>query len=125
MHGCVFCAIVAGQAPATILYEWDDALAIRPRGGVNGGRALVIPGVHVADAVEHLEVTVCTVRRAAQYAAEIGDDLNLITSVGPHATQTVFHLHWHIFPRAKADDLMLPWTPQQAARAAEPSGSTS
>ncbi|MFJ5288604.1 HIT family protein [Streptomyces sp. NPDC088348] len=116
---CVFCAIAAGQGPATILREWDDALAIKPRGGVNDGHTLVIPRTHVADAIEDPDVTADAVRRAAQYAAEVGAaELNLITSVGPTATQTVFHLHWHIVPRAKADGLPLPWTPQQAARKA-------
>ncbi|MFD5730347.1 HIT family protein [Streptomyces sp. NPDC058368] len=111
-HDCAFCAIIAGQAPATILDEWDDALAVKPRGGVNAGHTLVISRIHVEDAIENPEVTADTVRRASQYAAQIGADLNLITSVGPDATQTVLHLHWHILPRAKADGLLLPWTPQ-------------
>ncbi|GGX40535.1 HIT family protein [Streptomyces noursei] len=119
MKPCVFCDIAAGKAPATIIREWPDALAFRPRsGGVNDGHTLVIPRTHVADAIEDPDVTADAVRRAAQYAAEAGADLNLITSVGPHATQTVFHLHWHIVPRAKADGLPLPWTPQQADRRA-------
>ncbi|MFG2570875.1 HIT family protein [Streptomyces sp. NPDC048567] len=122
---CVFCAIISGQAPSTILREWDDALAIKPLGGVNDGHALVLPRTHVANAIEDPDVTADTVRRAAQYAAEIGADLNLITSVGPDATQTVFHLHWHIVPRAKADGLPLPWTPQHAAHTAAQNGATS
>ncbi|MEE1735437.1 HIT domain-containing protein [Streptomyces sp. BE147] len=114
---CVFCAIVSERAPATILREWDDALAIKPRGGVNDGHTLVIPRTHVADAIEDPEITADTVRRAAQYAAETGADLNLITNVGPDATQTVFHLHWHIVPRAKKDGLLLPWTKPTACTA--------
>ncbi|MEU5163387.1 HIT domain-containing protein [Streptomyces sp. NPDC020875] len=122
---CVFCAIAAGTSPAAVVREWDDALAIRPRsGGVNDGHTLVIPRIHVANAVENPDVTAYTVRRAAQYAAEIGADLNLITSVGPDATQTVSHLHWHVIPRAKDDGLPLPWTPQHAARAAAQNGET-
>ncbi|MFJ7242661.1 HIT family protein [Streptomyces olivaceus] len=112
---CVFCAIISGQAPATILREWHDALAFKPRGGVNAGHTLVIPRTHVADAIEDPDVTADAVRRAAQYAAEAGADLNLITSVGPDATQTVFHLHWHIVPRTKTDGLPLPWAPQHTA----------
>ncbi|KUH36133.1 HIT domain-containing protein [Streptomyces kanasensis] len=92
---------------------------MRPRsGGVNDGHVLVIPRVHVADAIEDPDVTAAAVRRAAQYAAEAGGDLNLITSVGADATQTVFHLHWHVVPRTAGDGLPLPWTPQHTARAA-------
>lgn len=37
--GCPFCLIVGGQAPATVLREWPETLAIRPRhGGVTAGR---------------------------------------------------------------------------------------
>ncbi|GAA3918290.1 hypothetical protein GCM10022244_29400 [Streptomyces gulbargensis] len=98
--------------------EWPDALEIGPRsGGVNAGHVLVIPRVHVADAIEDPDVTAAAVRRAAQYAAEIGTDLNLITNVGPDATQTVPHLHWHVVPRTAGDGLPLPWTPQHTARA--------
>lgn len=117
-EACVFCDIAAGQAPATVLREWPDALAIKPRGGVNDGHTLVIPRAHVANAIEDPAVTGATMTRAAELAAEVGADLNLITSVGPHATQTVYHLHIHIVPRTKGDGLPLPWTPQQAARTA-------
>ncbi|MEU1327236.1 HIT family protein [Streptomyces microflavus] len=114
---CIFCSIVAGDAPATILREWDDTIAIKPRGGVNDGHTLVIPRTHVADAVEDPGVSAATMRRACQYARELGN-LNVITSVGPDATQTVYHLHLHIVPRTAGDGLPLPWTPQQEALAA-------
>lgn len=115
---CIFCSIVAGDAPATILRKWDDAVAIKPRGGVNDGHTLVIPRKHVANAVENPTVTGATTARAAELAAEVGADLNLITSVGAAATQTVYHLHIHIVPRVHGDGLPLPWTPQQEALAA-------
>ena len=110
----MFCDIIAGRAPAVVLREWDDALAIKPRGGVNDGHTLVIPRVHVKDAVEAPDVSADTMRRACQYARELGN-LNVITSVGPDATQTVYHLHIHIVPRVAEDGLPLPWTPQQEA----------
>ena len=40
---------------------------------------------------------------------------NLITSIGPAATQTVPHLHLHLVPRRPGDGLPLPWTPQHSA----------
>ncbi|WP_228981241.1 HIT family protein [Streptomyces sp. DH12] len=111
---CVFCAIVADQAPAAVVREWDDALAIRPRGGVNPGHVLVLPRVHVADAGTDPDVTAAVARRAAELMAE-HQDANLITSRGAAATQTVFHLHVHVVPRQPGDGLPLPWTPQQTA----------
>lgn len=48
---CIFCQIIAGEAPATVVREWDDALAIVPRGPVTPGHTLVIPKQHVAAAL--------------------------------------------------------------------------
>ncbi|MEV8439199.1 HIT domain-containing protein [Actinosynnema sp. NPDC051121] len=113
---CVFCAIVAGTAPAVVVREWPDALAIRPRsGGVNAGHVLVLPYTHVADAGTDREVTVAVMRRAGELMAE-HDAANIITSKGAAATQTVFHLHVHVVPRTEGDNLHLPWTPQQINR---------
>jgi histidine triad (HIT) family protein len=108
MTPCVFCEIVAGQAPATVVQEWDDALAIVPLGPVVDGHTLVIPKQHVADYGENPNVSAATMRRAAELAA--GEEpMNVITSRGREATQSVFHLHLHLVPRAENDGLALPW----------------
>jgi histidine triad (HIT) family protein len=113
---CVFCAIAAGAAPATVVREWADVVAIRPRGGgVNDGHVLVIPRTHVADAGVDPAVSARTMACAAELMAE-HPAANIITSRGAAATQTVFHLHIHVVPRRDGDNLPLPWTPQQAAR---------
>ena len=112
MKDCVFCAIVAGEAPATIVRNWGDVIAIKPRGGVNEGHTLVIPRAHVADGGVDPLVTGQTMACAAELMAE-HKDANIITSKGKDATQTVFHLHVHVVPRQAGDELPLPWTPQQ------------
>lgn len=110
--GCTFCAIVAGELPATVVREWDDAVAILPRrGGCTDGHVLVIPRVHVADAGVDPAVTAQTMVCAAELMAE-HPAANLITSRGTEATQTVFHLHVHVVPRVEGDGLALPWTGQ-------------
>ncbi|MFJ8811311.1 HIT family protein [Streptomyces sp. NPDC102490] len=108
---CTFCAIVAGELPATIVREWDDTVAILPRGGCTEGHVLVIPRTHVADAGADPEVTARTMARAAELMAE-HEDANIITSKGSVATQTQFHLHVHVVPRVEGDGLALPWTGQ-------------
>jgi histidine triad (HIT) family protein len=107
---CVFCAIVAGRAPATIVHRWPDALAIVPLKPVTPGHALIIPSAHVPDAAADPIVTAATAGRWAEYAARHGGQMNLLSSVGPVATQTVFHLHLHFVPRRDGDGLVLPWT---------------
>jgi histidine triad (HIT) family protein len=109
--GCVFCAIAAGEAPATVVRSWEHTIAIKPRGGVHPGHVLIIPRTHVADVGEAPAVSAQTMACAAELAAEL-PAANVITSKGADATQTVFHLHIHVVPRAADDGLTLPWTPQ-------------
>ncbi|MFF7190542.1 HIT family protein [Streptomyces sp. NPDC008222] len=106
---CPFCEIVTGRAPATIIREWPNALAIVPLNPVVEGHTLVIPKLHVADFVEAPVTAGETMRRASDLAAELGGPMNLITSKGREATQSVFHLHLHLVPRAEDDGLALPW----------------
>jgi len=110
---CVFCEIIAGRSPAQFVYTWPDAVAFVPLNPVVPGHTLVVPRVHVDDAVADPIVTAVTFARAAWYAPRFCGSCNLITSAGAAATQTVFHLHVHIVPREHGDGLPLPWTPQQ------------
>jgi histidine triad (HIT) family protein len=124
---CVFCEIVEARSPATIIERWADAMAIVPLHPVVDGHLIVIPYAHVRDALEVPSVTGIVAMRAAELARMVsgfvamrgepwpddGPDWNLITSAGPLATQTVYHLHWHLVPRREGDGLHLPWTGQQ------------
>ncbi|MDQ0696930.1 HIT family protein [Streptomyces sp. W4I9-2] len=109
---CVFCRIVAGLAPAHVVREWDDVIAIRPLDPVAPGHVLVIPHTHVADVGERPLVSARTMACAAELTAVL-PAANVITSKGSTATQTVAHLHLHVVPRTAGDHLPLPWTPQK------------
>lgn len=105
---CVFCDIVAGGAPANVVEQWPDAIAIVPLNPVTPGHVLIVPKAHVPDALSSPLVAGFTMARAAEYA---NGPCNIITSVGEVATQSVFHLHIHVVPRRPGDGLALPWTP--------------
>lgn len=112
---CVLC----DYQPTTetpILYDWPDTFVIRPLAPVVPGHVLVIPKAHVYTAADEPMVTATTFGRAAMWPQFHGRDeaFNLITSVGPEATQTVFHLHVHYVPRHAGDGLALPWTREAA-----------
>ncbi|WP_394436211.1 HIT family protein [Streptomyces sp. SGAir0957] len=109
---CPFCEIVAGRAPAALVvhrHYWPDAMAIIPLNPVVEGHALVIPKTHVRDFAADPEVSAATMRRAAELMQWSTRPMNLITSRGREATQSVFHLHLHLIPRAENDGLALPW----------------
>jgi histidine triad (HIT) family protein len=105
---CPFCEIVAGRAPAKIVEEWPEAIAITPLNPVVEGHVLVIPRAHVPDFVAHPDISAATMLCAAELVTGMGS-YNLITSKGRAATQSVFHLHLHLVPRAEGDGLALPW----------------
>lgn len=114
MSDCVFCQIVAGDAPAEIVRRGLHSLVIRPLNPVVEGHVICLPYEHVEDAASDPRITMLTMGELAQYAEiqrSTGNtqEFNLITSAGRSATQSVFHLHIHYVPRAHRDGLALPW----------------
>jgi diadenosine tetraphosphate (Ap4A) HIT family hydrolase len=114
---CVFCQIAGPDPRGQVEWRGHDSVVITPLSPVVPGHRLVIPRIHVRDAFENPNVFARTMRDAARY---VYDDIetfpeacNIITSVGEAATQTVFHLHVHLVPRAYGDGLHLPWTGQK------------
>ena len=94
MRGCPFCDIVSGRAPAEVIWgAWDDALAFRPLNPVVPGHTLVVPRVHVPDALHDPEV-LASIAPAIGAAARIlrdrlhADGFNLLSNVGEVAGQS-------------------------------------
>lgn len=105
---CVFCDRIRNG-------EYDQAsefaVSFSPRNPVTPGHLLVVPRRHVPDAAAAPDNAADAFHLAAKIAGGLGD-CNLITSIGPAATQTVFHMHVHVVPRRAGDGLALPWTGQ-------------
>jgi histidine triad (HIT) family protein len=114
---CVFCRIVAGELPATVVAEDARTIAMMDIQPANPGHVLVIPRAHARDLLaigaEDLAACVAMAREIAGRAVvRLGaDGVNLLNSCGADAWQTVFHFHLHVIPRYKGDPLRLPWTP--------------
>ncbi|HEX4035767.1 MAG TPA: HIT family protein [Solirubrobacteraceae bacterium] len=117
MTDCLFCKIVDGELPATIVAESDRALAFADINPATRGHTLVIPRAHAADVQDidgaDLAATVELAQTVARAARErLGaDGVNLLNSSGAAAWQTVFHFHIHVVPRYQGDPLRLPWVP--------------
>ena len=114
---CIFCQIVAGEGPATIVDSDERTVAFMDINPATRGHALVVPRAHYADLAEipedELATCVQAARRLAERAVErLGaDGVNLLNAQGRAAWQTVFHFHFHVIPRYEGDPLRLPWTP--------------
>jgi histidine triad (HIT) family protein len=114
---CIFCKIVAGDLPATIVDEDERTIAFMDIAPATRGHALVIPRAHSTDLMsvggEDLSAVALACQRLAGRAKErLGaDGVNLLNSCGRAAWQTVFHFHVHVIPRYDGDPLRLPWVP--------------
>jgi len=114
MDDCVFCAIAAHRAPASLIYEDESSLAFLDIHPITRGHTLVIPREHCENIYELSETAGAAVIRAASRIARTlrqelqPDGLNLIQSNGRAAGQTVFHFHLHLVPRWNKDGLFLP-----------------
>jgi histidine triad (HIT) family protein len=108
---CVFCAVVAGEAPAIRIYEDEDHLAILDIRPFARGHTLVIPKRHTVDVTDTPPQTLAQmitigqrIARAAR-ATELADATNIGVNDGPAAFQSVPHIHLHVLPRRNGDKL--------------------
>jgi histidine triad (HIT) family protein len=114
---CPFCNIACGRdSAADVVCEGEDWIAFFPLNPATPGHTLVIPREHVSDLwkVEtpslagELMAAAIRVGRAIDTALR-PEGMNLITSAGETAEQTVFHLHLHIVPRWRRDGFGQIW----------------
>jgi histidine triad (HIT) family protein len=114
---CLFCKIVAGELPATLIGEDERTVSFMDINPATRGHALVVPREHSVDLLEigqeDLAAVAAAAKRLAARAKEAlgADGVNLINSCGAAAWQTVFHFHVHVIPRYRDDPLKLPWVP--------------
>jgi histidine triad (HIT) family protein len=119
---CSFCAIARGEDSAEIVCEGEHWVAFFPVEPATPGHTLVIPREHVSDLWQtsigtagELMEAVIRVGRAIKSSLE-PDGLNLITSAGAAAEQTVSHLHLHVVPRWEDDGFGHIWPPKTPMR---------
>ena len=114
---CIFCKIIAGDLPSTIVDEDERTLAFMDIAPATRGHALVVPRAHSADLLEVEGDDLCAVAAASQRLAVrmkerlSADGINLLNACGAVAFQSVFHFHMHVIPRYHDDPLRLPWKP--------------
>jgi histidine triad (HIT) family protein len=114
---CLFCKIVAGEIPATVVGEDERTVSFMDINPATRGHALVIPRAHHDDLMvidpDDLAATMAAARRLAVRMRETltPDGFNILNSCGRAAWQTVFHFHLHVVPRYDDDPLELPWVP--------------
>jgi histidine triad (HIT) family protein len=102
MSDCLFCRILSGEIPSKKIYEDEYTYAFEDLNPQAPTHVLVIPKQHVRGLKEATPEEADLVGRCHLTAARIARDRGIedgyrtVLNVGPHAGQSVFHLHVHL-----------------------------
>ncbi|MFX0062326.1 MAG: HIT family protein [Candidatus Hermodarchaeota archaeon] len=114
MEKCIFCSIVKGLAPASIVYSDESVIGIMDIQPVNPGHLLIIPKVHAAQLSDlnkeigaHMFQIAMHTAKALRNSNIKCEGINFWLADGKVAFQEIPHIHLHIIPRFKGDGLMI------------------
>jgi histidine triad (HIT) family protein len=106
--GCRFCErIDRGDFDS----EEQDCVTLAPRNPVTVGHVLVVPRAHIRDVTQQPHISAVMMRVACEVAGRYAHEeweqpnVHIITNIGPHAGQRVWHAHLHVIPRSPGDGL--------------------
>ncbi|NLO08761.1 MAG: HIT family protein [Clostridiales bacterium] len=117
MSNCIFCKIIGGDIPSSVIYEDEDFKAIMDISPASRGHVIILSKKHFENLFELEDdvagkVLIVARRIALAMKEELKcDGINLLQNNGEAAGQSVFHIHFHLIPRYKDDKLHLTWTP--------------
>lgn len=107
---CIFCAIVAGDLPSSVVHEdahWMAVMDIHP---IRTGHVLIVPKRHVGriadldpSAQQRLFALADGILRAQESSGHAAGGGNLLLNDGIAANQHIPHLHLHCIPRKRGD----------------------
>lgn len=112
MTTCIFCNILNGELPASVVYQDQFAMALMDLYPMRPGHVLVIPREHAvfvqdlsSGVLGHVMAVGEAVIRSQKAAGIPCQGNNLFINDGPAANQHVPHVHLHVLPR-KGGDLL-------------------
>ena len=112
---CIFCKIANGEIPSKTLYEDDSFRVILDISPASKGHAIILPKNHASNIYELSNEDAGKIMIVAKKVATVlkevlsCDGMNILQNNGETAGQTVFHLHVHLIPRYKNDDVTIHW----------------
>ena len=106
---CVFCRIVSGDLPATIVYENEKSVAFLDHRPLFHGHTLLVPREHVETLGDLPVSQVGPFFKTAQLLARaiepaLGAEGTFV-AMNNRVSQSVPHLHVHVVPRRRKDGL--------------------
>src|SRR4051812_30012524 len=115
--GCLFCGIVAGTVPATVVLDEEQVVAFLDVRPVFKGHVLVVPRAHHVTLpdlpVPLLEPLLVAAQRVARSVVDGLGAQGSFVAMNNVVSQSVPHLHVHVVPRTKGDGLRGFFWPRQ------------
>jgi histidine triad (HIT) family protein len=115
---CVFCEIIRGNAPASVVYADDRAMAFMDIQPVNPGHLLVVPRAHATYLVDldeglgsHLFRVGMRLAQAVRHVNVRCEGVALFLADGEAAGQEILHVHLHVIPRFAGDGFGFRFSP--------------
>ena len=106
---CLFCAIVAGDQPATTVLEEEHVVAFLDVRPVFKGHTLLVPRTHVATLpdlpADLRDPLLGTTQRLSRAVVDGLGAQGSFVAMNNVVSQSVPHLHVHVVPRTKGDGL--------------------
>lgn len=108
-ENCLFCRIVSGEVPATVVYEDKQSLAFLDHRPLFHGHTLLVPREHVETLGDLPAPLVGPYFEAAQLLSRVVqaalDAEGTFVAMNNRVSQSVPHLHVHVVPRRRKDGL--------------------
>jgi histidine triad (HIT) family protein len=113
MTECIFCKIISGEIPATIVHLDESTFAFLDINPANKGHILVLPRKHYenlndipTNEVWHLFEVVQKISKAIEKGLK-AEGYNILMNNKKPAGQLVNHAHIHVIPRFKGDEMQV------------------
>ncbi len=111
-NDCIFCRIVNKEISADIIEENDNFIAIPDKNPIIDGHSLIISKKHFEN-IMHMpsslsdEMISLAKKVAEKKLKKDAEGFNLIINNGKSAGQIINHIHLHIVPRKKGDNIKI------------------
>ena len=123
MKDCIFCEILSGTAPASVVYHDELCTAFMDIQPVNPGHLLVVPNQHAtyladlpAETGAHMFRVAQQLTRSLRHSGLRCEGVNLFLADGETASQEILHVHLHVIPRYKGDGFGFRFGPAYGTR---------
>lgn len=100
---CIFCKIIQGEVPCTVVYEDDYVIAFEDIYPSATNHVIVIPKIHIEDLngvneenIEYIQHIFSAITKVVKQLNIDETGYRIVNNCGGHAFQSVKHLHFHI-----------------------------